>query len=73
MRDNIKHFPVNWIDGMKINKDHFIDQDNASRDMLQDVASLHLSPIRYGVLTTSVSGEDTFNVKMSIEIGRAHV
>ena len=67
MRDNIKHFPVNWIDGMKINKDHFIDQDNATKDMLQDVASLHLSPIRYGVLATSVSGEDTFNVKMSID------
>ena len=23
MAENIKHFPVNWIDGMKINKKHF--------------------------------------------------
>ena len=29
MKDQIKHFPVNWVDGMKINKNHFIAQDCA--------------------------------------------
>ena len=67
MRDNIKHFPVNWIDGMKINKDHFIDQDNAWQSMLQDLSSLHVSPIRYGVLPASVSGDTTFNIKISLD------
>ncbi len=67
MRDNIKHFPVNWIDGMKINKDHFIDQDNAVQSMLQDLSSLHVSPIRYGVLPASVSGDTTFNIKISLD------
>ena len=52
---------------MKINKNHFIEQDNAWRDNLQDVAALHLSPIRYGVLPASIAGEDTFNVKISLD------
>ena len=67
MRDNRKYFPVNWIDGMKINKSHFIDQDNAWTDALQQVASLHLSPLQYGILPSSVDGGDTFNVKISFD------
>lgn len=67
MRDNVKYFPVNWIDGMKINKDHFISQDNAWLGMLQDLSAVHVSPIRYGVLPSSVSGDNTFNVKISLD------
>ena len=67
MRDNIKHFPVNWIDGMKINKSHFIDQDNAWNGMLQDLSSIHVSPIRYGILPASISGDSTFNIKISLD------
>jgi hypothetical protein len=67
MRDSIKHFPVNWMDGMKINKDHFIAQDDAWKDALQDAACLNLSPMRYGVLPPSTAGEETFNVKISLD------
>ena len=67
MREYRKHFPVNWIDGMKINKNHFIDQDNAWADTLQEMASLNLSPVRYGVLPASVARENTFNVKISLD------
>ena len=48
MRDRIRNLPVNWIDGMKINKNHFIAQDDAWRDALNDVGSLsvsHLHPL----------------------------
>ena len=67
MRDNTKYFPVNWIDGMKINKDHFISQDNAWQGMLQDLSAIHVSPIRYGILPSSISGDNTFNVKISLD------
>lgn len=67
MRDRLKHFPVNWIDGMKINKKHFIDQDSAGTDALQDVASLCLSPYRYGILPSSIAKEDTFNVAITLD------
>jgi hypothetical protein len=67
MRDQQKHFPVNWIDGMKINKNHFIEQDNAWMDALQGIASLQLSPIRFGVVPASLAGEDNFNIKIAID------
>lgn len=67
MRDQLKHFPVNWIDGMKINKDHFIDQDNASKAAIYDASSLVLSSIRYGLLPPSAAGEETCNIKVSLD------
>ena len=67
MRDRRKYFPVNWIDGMKINKNHFIEQDNAFMDALDGVAAQDLSPFRFGVLPASAAGEDTFNVKISFD------
>jgi hypothetical protein len=67
MRDQLKHFPVNWMDGMKINKNHFIAQDNASHGALQDATGIGLSPLRYGVLPPSASGESTFRVPISTD------
>jgi hypothetical protein len=67
MRDRLKHYFVNWVDGMKINKNHFIDQNNAVKDALYDAAALHLSPHRYGILPPSLAGENTFSVKVSID------
>ncbi|MEO6914880.1 MAG: hypothetical protein ABI151_03830, partial [Chitinophagaceae bacterium] len=67
MRDRLKHYFINWVDGMKINKTHFIDQGNGMKDALHDVASLHLTPHRYGVLPPSVAGENTFSVKVSLD------
>lgn len=52
---------------MKINKNHFIAQDDAWKDSLYDVASLCTSRLRYGILPASSGGEDTFNVKISLD------
>jgi hypothetical protein len=52
---------------MKINKNHFIDQNEAIKDALHDIAALHLTPHRYGVLPPSVAGENTFSVKVSLD------
>lgn len=67
MRDRLKHYFVNWVDGMKISRGHFIDQNNAFKDALQDVAALHLTPYRYGILPPSVAGENSFSVKVSLD------
>ena len=67
MRDRVKNLPVNWIDGMKINKEHFIAQDDAWCDALNDVASLNVSHVKFGVIPPSSAGEDNFNVKISID------
>jgi hypothetical protein len=67
MKDQLKYFPVNWMDGMKINKNHFIAQDDAWNNALADVAALNLSPIRFGILPSSVAGENNFSVNIAID------
>lgn len=46
----LNYLPVNWVDGMKINKNNFIDTENAIIDKLNLVASLNLSSNNYGLL-----------------------
>jgi hypothetical protein len=48
--------PVNWVDGMKINRDHFQAQDNAHRFMLAQNTNCLLNTINYGILPTINAG-----------------
>lgn len=50
MIEKLTHFPVNWIDGMKINKTHFIDVQNFVCDSVRDAVGAHTSMINYGLL-----------------------
>lgn len=54
---------VNWMDGMKLNKDIFIAQANAHTSDLYHLMASTLSPIRYGLLPV----EDNFNVHIAID------
>ena len=67
MRDSFKHFPVNWIDGMKINKSHFIAQDDACKDAMHDIAALNLSSVKFGILPATAGGDNTFDVKITAD------
>ena len=42
----ITHFPVNWVDGMKISRRHFEESNHAFADQLRDATALHLRPER---------------------------
>jgi len=53
-----KHHAVNWIDGMKLNKDHFINSDRWVNDLFKDALSLIMTDYSYG-LTEPLPGEDT--------------
>lgn len=46
----MKYFPVNWVDGMKIRKQHFIDTENALLDQLRDAIAVGLHAQNYGLL-----------------------
>ncbi len=50
MIEKITHLPVNWIDGMKINKNHFIAIQNFAIDSLRDSIGIHTSLLNYGLL-----------------------
>lgn len=45
-----KYMAVNWADGMKINKEHFIDTENFFSDQIRDAASLFINNYNFGVL-----------------------
>ncbi|VXB92872.1 conserved hypothetical protein [Flavobacterium sp. 9AF] len=55
MAENIKHFPVNWIDGMKINKKHFIEFQDNVEDLIRDARNLEVNELNYGLLSTHLS------------------
>jgi len=45
-----KHYFINWIDGMKINKDHFISMENAMICQQQIVGKFLINPYNFGIL-----------------------
>jgi hypothetical protein len=52
------YFPVNWTDGMKINKSHFIAQDNAFTFNLAQNTSCLLNELNYGILPLKEGGSN---------------
>ena len=58
-----KYLPVNWSDGMKLNKDVFIAQDNAQASISYNLIASTLSPIRYGL----VPGNNNFNTQIAVD------
>lgn len=50
MLPSLKYFSVNWVDGMKITKDHFIGMENALLDNIRDSYALTLKDFNYGLL-----------------------
>jgi hypothetical protein len=62
----LKYSNVNWINGMKIKKDHFIQQDNAFEDKIKDTASCFLNSFNYGLLPIWGSKGTSFKVDFKI-------
>ncbi len=50
------YLPVNWVDGMKITKDHFITIENVLNERIQDVIASTLNEYNYGLLPP-INGE----------------
>ena len=51
MIEPLQFFPTNWIDGMKIRRQHFSDNDNAFWDTLRDVSAIRTNSFNYGLLS----------------------
>ena len=56
MLPEIKHLPVNWVDGMKISKQHFVEIENFTYDHLRDASAAQLTTYNYGLLPSATSG-----------------
>ncbi|SEB08894.1 hypothetical protein SAMN05660909_05350 [Chitinophaga terrae (ex Kim and Jung 2007)] len=48
--NSISFFSTNWVDGMKIRKQHFIDSENALLDQIRDSNTLDMNGYNYGLL-----------------------
>lgn len=49
----IKHYAVNWVDGMKISKDHLVQQEDFMIDSIRDSNSLQINSYNFGLLPIS--------------------
>lgn len=65
--ESIKHQPVNWVDGMNINKSHLISLENEITDKVRDVQQNQLNPISYGLLPISSDEDKPVDIWMNID------
>jgi len=59
--------PVNWIDGMKINKDHFIATDNNITQQIRNTYLSFINPFNYGILLQSQTDSNSLNILIDID------
>ena len=56
------YMPVNWTDGMKINKNHFVAERNALLQQMTFSAGSHVSAVNYGLLPVIAQEQKPFKV-----------
>jgi len=67
MQEPLKYHHVNWVDGMKINKNHFIALENAFRDQIKDTHGSWLNDKNYGLLPSPGNQDDSLKIVMTID------
>ncbi len=68
------NLPVNWIDGMKVNKDHFISTDNNFTLQARNIYSSLLNPYNYGILLQYEGNKNPVKILIDIDNqGYVHV
>ncbi len=55
MANQSYYLPVNWVDGMKVNKNHFIEEQHARVQAQTLAAGVHVNNINYGLLPAIAS------------------
>ncbi|TGE29469.1 hypothetical protein [Hymenobacter metallicola] len=67
MLPEIKHYPVNWVDGMKISRRHFTELEQFTTEHLRDATALSLTAHRYGLLPADPQGLSSFELLLSVD------
>ncbi len=65
-KQTTKYSRINWIDGMKINKSHFIGQDNAVVQQFNEFLSKDISAINFGLLPDPTT-DDAVDLVLSMD------
>jgi hypothetical protein len=61
------YLPVNWTDGMKINKTHFIAERNAMQQQIAFSAGSYITDINYGLLPPIAREQADFDISVSLD------
>ena len=68
MKSNKKYsHRVNWVDGMKINKSHFIEFENSLIELINNSEQKNISPISYGLLPDLSRNDNSLDISVSID------
>lgn len=67
MFQEIKYLPVHWIDGMKINEDHFKQLELSVADHVRDAAGVGLNNYNYGLVSAATENDKSLDVKLQVD------
>ena len=67
MHEPLKYHHVNWVDGMKINKNHFLGLENASMDRIKDAIACGLNDNNYGLLPSLNDKGNPLKIVMTVD------
>lgn len=67
MKAEHTHHKINWVDGMKINKNHFIGMENAMMSALHNSNANNVTPVNFGLLPSSSVAQNSIDLVMSMD------
>ena len=67
MNASITKHRVNWIDGMKINKNHFIDSESSLLSLVERSIKKSITPINFGILPMHNNQQKSIDVSISLD------
>ncbi|WP_158978306.1 hypothetical protein [Cellulophaga sp. L1A9] len=66
MIEDIKHFKTNWIDGMKISKEHFQNLQDYAENTVKDLTSIRVGKDGFGLLASHLSDHNEYTVTIDV-------
>lgn len=66
MIEDIKNFKINWIDGMKISKEHFQSLQNFAENSVKDAFVTRKGRYGYGFLASYLRGNNEYAINLDI-------
>ncbi|WP_324679433.1 type VI secretion system baseplate subunit TssK [Hymenobacter sp. GOD-10R] len=65
------YFAVNWVDGMKLSQQHFLDTDLQVQDLVRDTASLFLTDYNFGLLPPVKGATVSSEIELLEKVGNS--
>lgn len=65
--ERLNYLPINWVDGMKISKQQFLDLENFLLDQIRDSNSLGLTNYNFGILPSPEPGKESLACDINSE------